>query len=81
MKKLLLPFLALLFILGGAQSARAWGFWAHQRINRMAVFTLPPDMMVLYKKHLEYLTEHAVDPDKRRYAVDGDNATEILQLR
>lgn len=45
-----------------------WGFWAHRRINRMAVFTLPPEMIAFYKKNIEYLTEHAVDPDKRRYA-------------
>jgi hypothetical protein len=80
MKKLLLPFLALLFLLGSVHSARAWGFWAHQRINRMAVFTLPPDMMVLYKKHLEFLTEHAVDPDKRRYAVDGEAPRHYIDI-
>ena len=45
-----------------------WGFWGHRRINRMAVFTLPPEMISFYKKHIEYITEHAVDPDKRRYA-------------
>ena len=34
----------------------------------MAVFTLPPEMMVFYKKNIEYITDHAVDADKRRYA-------------
>ncbi len=60
--------------------ASAWGFWAHQRINRLAVFTLPPEMLVLYKIHLEYLTEHAVDPDKRRYAVDGEAARHYIDI-
>ncbi len=46
----------------------AWGFWGHQKINRMAVFTLPPEMIGFYKRHIEYITVHAVDPDKRRYA-------------
>lgn len=46
----------------------SWGFFAHQRINNLAVFTLPADMIVFYKKNLKYITEHAVDPDKRRYA-------------
>ncbi len=32
----------------------------------MAVFTLPPEMITFYKKHIEYISEHAVDPDKRR---------------
>lgn len=63
-----------------AQRGYAWGFWAHQRINRLAVFTLPPEMLVLYKKHMSYLTEHAVDPDKRRYAVDGEAAHHYIDI-
>ena len=34
----------------------------------MAVFTLPPEMIGFYKSHIEYLTVHAVDADRRRYA-------------
>ncbi|MEL6274287.1 MAG: hypothetical protein AAFU03_04140, partial [Bacteroidota bacterium] len=34
----------------------------------MAVFTLDPEMMPFFRANLEYLTDHAVDPDKRRYA-------------
>lgn len=45
-----------------------WGFWAHQRINYMACFTLPPDMFLFYKSNIQYISEHAVDPDKRRYS-------------
>lgn len=46
----------------------SWGFFAHQRINNLAVFTLPNGMIGFYKKNVKYITEHAVDPDKRRYA-------------
>lgn len=46
----------------------SWGFFAHQRINQLAVFTLPADMIWFYKQHVKYISEHAVDPDKRRYA-------------
>jgi hypothetical protein len=46
----------------------SWGFFAHQRINNLAVFTLPAGMITFYKKNIKYITEHAVDPDKRRYA-------------
>ena len=60
--------------------APAWGFWAHQRINRLAVFTLPPEMLLLYKRHIDYLTEHAVDPDMRRYAVDGEAARHFIDI-
>ena len=51
----------------------AWGFWGHQVINRMACFTLPPALFGFYKEHIEYITVHAVDPDKRRYS-DPDEA-------
>jgi hypothetical protein len=34
----------------------------------MAVFTLPKGMIRFYKSNISYVTEHAVDPDKRRYA-------------
>lgn len=71
-------FLLCLFI--SYESAQAWGFWAHQRINRMAVFTLPPEMIALYKKNLEYITEHAVDPDKRRGAIEGEDACHYIDL-
>ncbi|WP_293741680.1 zinc dependent phospholipase C family protein [uncultured Pedobacter sp.] len=46
----------------------SWGFFAHQRINNLAVFTLPAEMIGFYKKNIKYITEHAVDADKRRYA-------------
>ncbi len=49
-------------------SAPDWGFFGHRKINRMAVFTLPPEMIQYYKKNIEYITEHSIDPDKRRYA-------------
>ena len=62
--------LLLLIILLQAQAAnQPWGFWAHKRINKMALFTLPQELFAFYKPHLDYIEEHAVDPDKRRYAV------------
>lgn len=44
-----------------------WGFYSHRLINKTAVFTLPIDLLPLYKDNIEYITEHAIDPDKRRY--------------
>jgi len=61
-------------------NASAWGFWAHKRINRLSVFTLPPEMLVFYKAHINYLTEHAVDPDKRRYAVEGEDIKHFIDI-
>ena len=70
---------ATLFVVGHSTSY-SWGFYAHKRINRLSVFTLPPDMIVFYKKHIEFITEHAVDPDKRRYAVDGEAPRHFIDI-
>ncbi|MBC7912872.1 MAG: zinc dependent phospholipase C family protein [Pyrinomonadaceae bacterium] len=46
----------------------SWGFYAHKKINQLAVYTLPSAMIKFYKNNIFYLREHAVDADKRRYA-------------
>lgn len=63
-----------------AQLAPAWGFYAHQQINRLAVFTLPPEMMPLFKSRIQFLTDNAVNPDKRRYAVAGEAPRHFIDL-
>jgi len=57
-----------------------WGFYAHKQINYYAVFLLPPEMMVLYKPNINFLTEHAVDPDKRRYAVAAEGVRHYIDI-
>jgi hypothetical protein len=57
-----------------------WGFYGHQKINRLAVFTLPPDMIGFYKKNIRYITEAAVNPDRRRYAVVDEAARHYLDI-
>ena len=58
-----------------------WGFFSHKRINRMAVFTIPDENLFhFYKYHLDFITEHAVDPDKRRYAVDGESVKHFIDI-
>jgi len=61
-------------------SAPDWGFYGHRKINRMAVFTLPPEMIQFYKKNIEYITEHAVDPDKRRYATRHEAVRHYIDI-
>jgi hypothetical protein len=56
------------------------GFLGHQRINRIAVFTLPPQMLALYKPNIEYITAHAVDPDKRRYSNPDEAPRHYIDL-
>ncbi len=57
-----------------------WGFYAHQKINYYAVFLLPPEMMVLYKPNIVFVSEHAVDPDKRRYAVADEGPRHYIDI-
>ncbi len=64
----LLLFLGIALLVSSHTEKEDWGFFGHRQINRLAVFTLPPEMIGFYKKNIEFITEHAVDPDKRRYA-------------
>jgi len=72
-------FIIFCFVLVASKSY-CWGFYAHKKINHLAVFLLPPQMMVLYKPNIEFLTEHAVDPDKRRYAVAAEAPRHYLDI-
>lgn len=82
MRSLLLCFLFLLStaFTNSYPQEEVWGFWGHRRINRLAVFTLPPEMIGFYKKHIEYITEHAVDPDKRRYATKHEGPRHFIDI-
>lgn len=57
-----------------------WGFFAHQRINRLAVFTLPPEMLGFYKNHIDYITEASVNPDRRRFFSADEAPRHYLDL-
>lgn len=37
-------------------------------------------MLVLYKPNADFLSEHAVDPDKRRYAVEAEGARHYIDI-
>ncbi len=76
MKKILI-IAALLF---SQYKSYCWGFYGHTKINYHAVFLLPPEMMVLYKPNISFLSEHSVDPDKRRYAVKEEGPRHYLDI-
>ncbi len=57
-----------------------WGFFAHKQINRLAVFTLPSEMIGFYKRNIEYLSEASVAPDRRRYAVKEEGPRHYIDL-
>lgn len=58
----------------------AWGFFAHRLINYQAVFLLPPSMLLLYKPQINFLHDHAVDPDKRRYILKEEGPRHYIDL-
>ncbi|MGN6647308.1 MAG: zinc dependent phospholipase C family protein [Cytophaga sp.] len=58
----------------------SWGFFAHKEINKMAVFTLPQPLMMFYKKHIDFITQQAVNPDKRRYVVAGEAPKHYMDI-
>ncbi len=65
-------FLLILILFIGMEGLKAWGFFAHRRINRLAVFSLPLEMIGFFKENIQFITENAVNPDRRRYAVEGE---------
>src|SRR5690606_34943845 len=63
-------------------------------INKSAVYTLPAPLLRFYKTHIHYISEHAVDPDKRsdvdpleaeRHFIDmdsyGENPFDSIPMR
>jgi hypothetical protein len=76
LKKLIL----FLLILSLHLECFCWGFYGHKKINNYAVFLLPPQMLVLYKTHIDFITDHAVDPDMRRYAIAQEGARHYIDI-
>ncbi|MBL7924308.1 MAG: S1/P1 Nuclease [Bacteroidia bacterium] len=72
--------LPLIIAPGAVITLLAWGFWGHQQINKAAVFTLPPELFGFYKEHIAFITAHAVDADKRRYADPAEAPRHFIDL-
>lgn len=79
-KRILFTGLLLLILSSSFIIKDDWGFFAHRRINRLAVFTLPLELIPFYKRHIEYLTKEAVSPDKRRYVVATEGIRHYIDL-
>jgi hypothetical protein len=73
-------FLIVLFLLCSWQSVYCWGFFGHKKINYLSVFLLPPEMISFYKLHIQFLSDHAVDPDMRRYAVPEEGPRHYIDI-
>ena len=57
-----------------------WGFFGHRRINKLAAFTLPQDIFGFYKSNIAFVSDHSIDPDKRRYASKHEAVRHYIDL-
>lgn len=57
-----------------------WGFVAHRAINKHAVFSLPAPLIAFYKKHISFIEDESVAPDKRRYSSPDEGARHYIDL-
>ena len=55
-----------------------WGFFGHKKSTVSQYLRFP--MKCSDFTNIEYITEHAVDPDKERYAVDGEAPCHYIDL-
>ena len=71
-------FLCLEFLLG-------WGFFSHKKINRYFVMSLSKNkdagpLFNFYNKHINYLVDHAGDPDSRRAHSRSEGEKHFLNI-
>jgi len=59
-------------LLFGALALVSWGFPAHKWVNATAIHALPPELHGWFKAHHAWLTEHAVDADRRKHTMEGE---------
>lgn len=57
-----------------------WGFYAHRKINYYAVYTIPPPVNIFFKTYVKFLTESAIRPDQRRYAMEWEGYRHYIDL-
>ncbi|MCS7189446.1 MAG: zinc dependent phospholipase C family protein [Bacteroidia bacterium] len=69
-----------LLLLLSANLAWGWGFWAHRRINRLAIFALPESLFAFYRPYIEYITRQSTKPDERRVAFPSEPPKHYIDL-
>lgn len=77
---MLRPILLTILLLGHFATGKCWGHWAHRKINRQAVYTLPKEMKGFYEANMEYIVQHANDPDQRRYCSPDEGPKHYINL-
>lgn len=63
-----------------SEAEATWGFFGHKKINELAIYTLPEEMFGFYKANMDYLIDHSVDPDKRRYGIKGEAECHYIDM-
>ncbi len=63
-----------------SQAAFGWGFWAHKVINKEAAALLPEPLKSFYEKNVDYVIEHASDPDLRRDEVKDEGYQHYIDI-
>lgn len=58
----------------------AWGFSAHRWVNEAAIHALPDPLHGFFKSHQAWLVEHAVDADRRKHTVEGEDVKHYIDL-
>lgn len=64
--------LLIVCLICGVGNIRSWGFLAHRTIHQNACLAMPKPLFDFYKLHINYLIDHATDPDNRRYVVENE---------
>src|SRR5262245_12527313 len=72
--------LLLIIFVSHSLHSYCWGFYGHKKINYYAVFLLPPEMIQLYKPQIDFISEHAVDPDMRRYTLPQEGSRHFIDI-
>lgn len=67
-------------VLGCILTSFLWGFFGHRKIVYLAVFTLPVEMSGFYKKNIHDLSEIAINPDRRRYAIPEEAPRHYIDI-
>lgn len=57
-----------------------WGFFGHKKITRLAIYTLPEEMMHFYKQNAATIIDKSVAPDQRRYVIPEEGPRHYIDL-
>ena len=60
--------------------ANLWGFYSHRKITKMAIYTLPEEMMLFYKQNSSSIIEKSVSADRRRYVIEAEGPRHYIDL-